>query len=174
VRWQLAAVWLFMALILLRAQPAEAQHGLIRRALHFFPQVRPDQVIVLENPSDLMGYLLAWHYSRDVACGTIKEIASFAEFTVDRHFPIFVNASSRHVKRIVTSWERSGFPDQAARVMASDLYHEYQHAQGGADECRALTAQIALLKQWRDAHLLTIAGPYISAKEAESRRFCGR
>ena len=77
------------------------------------------------------------------------------------------------MKRIVTSWEGSGFPDQAARVMASDLYHEYQHAHSGADECRALTAQIALLKQWRDAHLLTIAGPYISAKETESRRFCG-
>jgi hypothetical protein len=126
-------------------------------------------VIVLENHHALLSYLRAWGYHQDVATKTLQEIRSMAEFTIDLHLPIFVNASSLHVQRIVRSWQTSRFPDQSARVMASDLYHEYLHAVHGACESKALKGHITLLKQWRDAGFLTIADLYIASKEAELR-----
>ena len=58
-------------------------------------------------------------------------------------------------------------PDQAARVLASDRYHEYRHAACGEGEIRALEAHVGVLKKWRARGLLTIAEPYIESKEAE-------
>ena len=75
----------------------------------------------------------------------MEELGTLAEFTVDHHFPIFINAESSHYRRISASWERGKAPDEAARVLASDIYHEYRHAACGEEEMDALAAQISLL-----------------------------
>jgi hypothetical protein len=147
-------------------------NALIRRALSFVPDIKPKHVVILTERSELPGYLAAWGYSRLVTHRTVQEIGAFAEFTIDHHFPIFVNAGSSHFQRILRSWELSAFPDQAARVMASDLYHEYLHAQYGADECNALKEHITLLTSWRELGLLWIADRYITSKEVELLSSC--
>jgi hypothetical protein len=136
------------------------------------PQIKPGQVVILSSESALLPYLRLWGYTRTVASQTLQEVRSLAEFTIDHHFPIFVNASSIHVQRIVRSWTLGAFPDQAARVMASDLYHEYLHAQYAAGECAALEGQLHLLTRWRDQGILTIAGPYIAAKHSALLKEC--
>jgi hypothetical protein len=145
---------------------------LIQRALSFVPDIKAEHIVILTQRSELLGYLLAWGYSQPVTHRTVQEVGAFAEFTIDHHFPIFVNASSSHFRRILRSWELSAFPDQAARVMASDLYHEYLHAEYGTDECNALKAQFTLLTRWRELGLLVIADPYITTKEVERLHSC--
>ena len=130
------------------------------------PEIEAGQVVILASESGLLPYVRSWGYTRAVARQTVQEVRSLAEFTIDHHFPIFVNASSVHVQRIIRSWTHGASPRQAARVMASDLYHEYLHAQHAAGECAALEGQLHLLTRWRDQGVLTIAGPYIAAKQS--------
>lgn len=130
------------------------------------PEIEPGQVVILASESALLPYVRSWGYTRGVAKQTLQEVHSLAEFTIDHHFPIFVNASSVHVQRIIRSWTHGVSPGQAARVMASDLYHEYLHAQHAAEECAALEGQLQLLIRWRDQGVLTIAGPYIAAQRS--------
>jgi len=146
--------------------------GLIKEALSVAPEIKPGQVVILSSQSALLPYLRSWGYSRAVASQTLQEVRSLAEFTIDHHFPIFVNASSVHVQRIVRSWTHGAFPGQAARVMASDLYHEYLHAQYAAGECAALEGQLNLLTRWRDQGILTIAAPYIATKQSALLKEC--
>jgi hypothetical protein len=141
--------------------------ALVRRALDFVPAVREDQVVMLNEAGELEKYLVDWGYSSGTAAETIKRINHLAEITIDHHFPIFVNTWTWHYRRILLSWERGKFPDQAARVLAADLYHEYRHAAFGEDEIEALEAHLSLLKLWRAEAVLLIADPYIRSKEAE-------
>jgi hypothetical protein len=146
--------------------------GLIKEALAIVPEIKPGQVVILSGESGLLPHLRSWGYTQAVANQTLKEIRSLAEFTIDHHFPIFVNATSLHVQRIVRSWTHGAFPGQAAHIMASDLYHEYLHARHAAGECAALKGQLHLLTRWRNEGILTIAGPYIAAKESAILKEC--
>jgi hypothetical protein len=137
--------------------------AVVRRALTFVPMVPAGQVVVL-RPEAVTPYLLSWGYNPEAAQATIAELHGLAEFTIDHHFPIFVNAESVQYLRIVQSFEYGQEPDQAARVLASDLYHEYRHAACGEEERAALLAQLDLLERWRAQGVLTIADPYIAAK----------
>lgn len=144
--------------------------SMVLRALDFVPELKPDQVVLLDSTADLKPYLAAWGYSEQATYETIRAVRGFAEFTLDHRFPIFVNTGSWHYRRIVASWENGISPDQAAMVLASDLYHEYRHAACGEGEVRALEAHVRILKLWRAQGLLTIANPYIRSKETELNR----
>jgi hypothetical protein len=143
---------------------------LVRRALEFLPGVRPDQVILLEDLKEVAPFLRARGYSAQAVTETTNKLQGLAEFTIDHRFPIFINGATWHYQRILASWKRGKSPDEAARVLASDLYHEYRHAACGEEEHDALRAHISLLKIWREQGLLTIADPYIRAKEAELKQ----
>jgi len=140
--------------------------ALVRRALDFVPRIDPAQVVVLHSASGLTKYLLVWGYSPRISEETVNGVRRLAEFVIDNHYPIFVNADTYQYRRILTSWQHGKEPDQAARVLASDLYHEYRHTLG-EEEIEALEAQVALLAKWRAERLLTIADPYIQAKQVE-------
>jgi len=133
-------------------------------------EIEKCNVVVLRDPGDLVPYLLRFGYSRRTANETIDEVRHLAEFTIDHRFPIFVNATSPHVKRILSSWQRGKFPDEAARVMAADLYHEYLHAAEGMEECAAVRRHLKLMQRWRNQGLLHIADPYIANKALELNR----
>lgn len=141
----------------------------VRHALTFVPEVRPDQVVVIAGVEALEHILKERGYDSEVVLETIEEVKGLAEFTIDHRFPIFINASSYHYRRIEASFSRGRYPEQAARILASDLYHEYRHAALFEEEIEALTAHVALLEKWRFEGLLTIADPYIQAKAAELR-----
>ncbi len=126
-------------------------------------------MVTLPRATEVSPYLLSWGYSRETTSATVEELGTLAEFTIDHHFPIFINAGSPHYRRISASWERGKAPDEAARVLASDIYHEYRHAACGEEELDALAAHISLLKRWRAEGLLRIADPYIASKESERR-----
>ncbi len=153
------------------AQAADAKPLplLVKQAIALLPFIDDGQVVILPRTSDLSVYLVSWGYSRDTASQTVAEVAPLAEFTIDHHFPIFINGGSPHYRRILASWEHGKSPDEAARVLASDIYHEYRHAACGEEELDALAAQICLLKRWRHEGLLKIADPYIAAKESRRR-----
>ena len=153
---------------------AAKQSPLVRQAIALLPFIEDRQVVILSRASDVAVYLVSWGYSRETAAETVKELASLVEFTIDHHFPIFINAASPHYRRILASWEHGKSPDQAARVLASDIYHEYRHAACGEEELDALAAHIALLKRWRAEGLLEIADPYIASKESERRSLEGK
>src|SRR6266567_8505329 len=142
---------------------------LVRQAIALIPFIEDRQVVILPRASDVSVYLVSWGYSRETASETVAELAPLAEFTIDHHFPIFINAGSPHYRRILASWKHGKSPDQAARVLASDIYHEYRHAACGEEELDALAAHISLLKRWRAEGLLRIADPYIASKESERR-----
>src|SRR5205823_12512750 len=135
--------------------------AMVQEAVSFLPEIRMDQVVLLKEVDEIESYLSEWGYAPGAAREFIHEIKPLAEFTIDHHFPIFINASTQHYQRILKSWEIGKYPEQAARVMASDLYHEYRHAAYGEEEVEALEAHVSLLKQWRTAGLLLIADPYI-------------
>jgi hypothetical protein len=139
---------------------------LVRCALSLVPNIDPAQVVVLDSASGLTKYLLEWGYSRQVSDQTVQEIEKLAEFTIDHHYPIFINRDTYHYRRILKSWQEGKRPDEAARVLASDLYHEHRHILGD-EEAAALQAHVLLLTQWRAKGLLSIADPYIRAKYAE-------
>jgi hypothetical protein len=164
----------FLAIVMCVSQPMALSGAqlpaLVHRALDFLPEVRADQVVVLIESRELRSYLSAWGYSPDSSSETVQEIKGLAEFTIDHHFPIFINASTWHYQRILKSWETGKFPEQAARVMAADLYHESRHAEHGEDEAEALEAHVALLKKWRAERVLTIADPYIRDLEERLRK----
>ena len=143
---------------------------LVARARSLVEEIRECDVVILRDPRDLLPYLLRLGYNRQVALATIAEVRHLAEFTINHHFPIFVNAGSPHTQRILRSWQEGQFPEEAARVMAADLYHEYLHAAKGREECDAIRGHLTLLKRWRDEGLLHIAGPYIETKASELRR----
>lgn len=155
----------FLALAVLGSQPPRksgaALPAMVQKALSFVPLIRTDQVVVLKDVDEVRSYLSEWGYTPRAASEFVQEIKPLAEFTIDHHFPIFINASTQHYQRILKSWEISKYPEQAARVMASDLYHEYRHAAYGEEEIGALEAHVALLREWRTAGLLLIADPYI-------------
>jgi hypothetical protein len=142
---------------------------LVRQAIALLPFIEDRQVVILPRASGVSLYLVSWGYSRETASETVGELATLAEFTIDHHFPIFINGGSPHYRRISASWEHAKSPDQAARVLASDIYHEYRHAACAEEELEALAAQISLLKRWRAEGVLRIADPYIAAKELERR-----
>jgi hypothetical protein len=155
-----------------------ALEALLLKALSFVPEIERSQILVLNDLTHVIDFLVVRGYTHGIAAGTMQELRPLAEFTIDQRFPIFINATSTHVLRILRSWQYSKFPDQAARVMASDLYHEYLHAKHFADECVALQGQLRLLNSWRDKGMLTIAGPYIASRKAalttlKSRGTCG-
>jgi hypothetical protein len=153
-----------------RAAVPDELDRLVTRAKSLVQDLSDCEVVILRDPRDLLPQLLRRGYSRQAALTTVAEVRHFAEFTVDHHFPIFVNAGSPHTQRILRSWQKGVFPEEAARVMASDLYHEYLHAAKGQEECDAIRGHLTLLKRWRDEGLLHIAGPYIAAKTSELRR----
>ncbi len=145
----------------------------VRHAIALLPFIEDRQVVILPRAVKVSEYLVSWGYSREIAAETVNELADLAEFTIDHHFPIFINAESPNYIRILASWERGNSPDEAARVLASEIYHEYRHAACGEEEWEALAAQISLLKRWRAEGLLRIADPYIASKELQ-RRNLGR
>jgi hypothetical protein len=122
---------------------------LVRNAIALVPFLKEQQVLMLARPSDVAAYLVEWSYSPETALETTKDLAALAEFTIDHHFPIFINAGSPRYRRILVSWARGNSPEEAARVLASDLDHEYRQASCGEEELDALTAQVSLLKRWR-------------------------
>src|SRR5438132_594734 len=140
---------------------ASALPPMVEKALSFLPEIKADQVVILKDADEIKAYLSEWGYSPRAAREFVHEIKPLAEFTIDHHFPIFINASNQHYRRLLKSWEIGKDPEQAARVMASDLYHEYRHAAYAEDEAEALEAHVGLLKRWRAAGLLLIADPYI-------------
>jgi hypothetical protein len=142
---------------------------LVRQAIALLPFIEERQVVILRRAGDGSVYLVNWGYSPETASETIKHLAKLVEFTIDHHFPIFINAGSPHYRHILESWEHGKYPDEAARVLASDIYHEYRHAACDEEELDALAAQICLLTRWRAEGLLTIAGPYIASKESRRR-----
>ena len=142
---------------------------LVGQAIALLPFIEDWQVVTLAQASDVSPYLVRWGYSRESASETVEEVTHLAEFTIDHHFPIFINAGSSNYRYIQASWERGGHPDQAAWVLASDIYHEYRHAACGEEEMDALTAQISLLKRWRAEGHLRIADPYIASQESRLR-----
>jgi hypothetical protein len=142
---------------------------LVRQAIALLPFIEERQIVILPRASDVSVYLLSWGYSRETASETVEQLAKLVEFTIDHHFPIFINAGSPHYRHILASWEHGKYPDEAARVLASDIYHEYRHAACGEEELDALAAQICLLKRWRHEGLLKIADAYIAAKESQRR-----
>ena len=142
---------------------------LVRQAIALLPFIEDWQVVTLRQASDVSLYLVSWGHSRETASATVEELAHLAEFTIDHHFPIFISAGSLNYRHILASWERGKYPDQAARVLASDIYHEYRHAACGEEEMDALAAQISLLKRWRAEGLLRIADPYIASQESRLR-----
>src|SRR5215471_4211003 len=142
---------------------------LVRQAIALLPFIEDSQVVTVPQAGEASLYLVSWGYSRETASATVEELGMLAEFTVDHHFPIFINAGSSHYRRISASWERGKAPDEAARVLASDIYHEYRHAACGEEEMDALAAQISLLKRWRAEGLLRIADLYIASRESRLR-----
>jgi hypothetical protein len=149
---------------------SDALERLVTRAKSLVQDLSDCPVVILREPRDLLPHLLRQGYARQVALATIAEVRHLAAFTIDHRFPIFVNAGSPHTQRILRSWQEGQFPEEAARVMASDLYHEYLHAAKGQEECDAIRGHLQLLKDWRAEGLLHIAGPYIVAKTSELRR----
>ena len=142
---------------------------LVRHAIALLPFIQDRQVVILAHARDVSVFLVDWAYSRETASDTVGELEMLTEFTIDHHFPIFINAESPHYRRLSASWDRGKSPNEAARVLASDIYHEYRHAACGEEELDALAAQISLLKRWRSENLLRIADPYIAAKELRRR-----
>lgn len=136
-------------------------------ALHLVPEITSDQVVILQSRDDLKPYLAKRGYSPAIAQETVERVNGLAEFTIDRRFPIFINASSWQIRRLLISWQRSNFCDEAARILASDLFHEYQHAAKGLDEIGALTAHVRLLRKWHNEGRIVVATPYLEAKERE-------
>jgi hypothetical protein len=151
--------------------PSHPHSELVVKALTFVPLVKSSQVLVINDPEETGECLLQWGYSPDVIRDTIGSLRHLAEFTIDHHFPIFINAATYQYRRLELSWAAGSAPEQAARVLASDIYHEYRHAACGEEEEAALEAQIKLLKNWRRQGLLTIADRYIQAKEKELNEF---
>ena len=148
------------------ASADQALSPLVRRALSFVPEIDSTQVVILDKAPGLRKYLLDWGYSSEVAKATEREVKTLAEFTIDHHYPIFINADTNHYQRILKSCQEGKAPVEAARVLASDLFHEFRHVLGEEEES-ALAAQVLLLTRWRAEGLLTIADPYIAAKRAE-------
>ena len=142
---------------------------LVQQAIALLPFIEDSQVVTIQQTSEVSRYLVSWGYSRETASATVEGLGMLAEFTVDHHFPIFINAGSSNYRRILASWERGKAPDEAARVLASDIYHEYRHAACGEEEMDALAAQISLLKRWRAEGLLRIADLYIASRESRLR-----
>jgi len=158
----------------LQAANANPLPLLVRQAIALLPFIENRQLVILPRASGVSTYLVSWGYSRKTALETVNEVAPLVEFTIDHHFPIFINAGSSHYRRILESWEHGKSHDEAARVLASDIYHEYRHAACGEEEMEALAAQISLLKRWRAEGLLRIADRYISSKELEHRSLAKR
>lgn len=152
-------------------QPAnQSDKGLpavVLRALSFVTELRPSQIVMLEDAQALEPFLRARGYDKGARKDTIKRVKGLAEFVIDHRFPIFVNTSTYHYRRIEASFLKGEFPDQAARVLASDLYHEWRHAAFGENEIDALHMHVQVLRRWRGEGVLTIADPYIDSKERE-------
>jgi hypothetical protein len=144
---------------------------LLQKALSFVPQVDPSHVVVITALEEVVPHLTARGYEAGVASETVRQLEGLAEFTLDHRYPIFINAGSRHVQRILRSWREGRAPDQAARVLASDLHHEFLHAVQTAGECTALQGHVALLENWRTQGVLRIADPYITSlkRDLEAR-----
>lgn len=142
---------------------------LVLHAIALLPFIEDRHVVILPRASDVSVYLVSWGYPLETASEIVEGLSHLAEFTIDHHFPIFIDAASSNYRYILASWERGKYPDQAARVLASDIYHEYRHAACGEEEMDALAAQISLLKRWRAEGLLRIADPYIASRESRLR-----
>src|SRR5262249_39986104 len=101
---------------LLQAAGAQRLPLLVRQAIALLLFIDVRQVVILPRPSDVSIYLVRWGYSEQATLETVSEVASLAEFTIDHHFPIFINAGSSHYRRILESWEHGKFPAEASRV----------------------------------------------------------
>ncbi len=143
--------------------------ALVKRALKYVPkeaQLESDQVVALENVGAYMtGYLKQSGYSSEVAREIAADLDSLADFVIDQQFPLFVGNFSNLQK----AWDKGGlFATDAARVLASQLWHEWQHVIRRADEAQALEAHVALLQQWRkNKELSAAADRYIEAKQKQ-------
>ncbi len=87
-------------------------------------------------------------------------------FVVGDSLPIYINARSNEYRLLARLYEKA--PAEAARMLASTLYHEAQHLLG-RDELSALIAQVKMLEYFQARGELTTGEGYLKGKQQQLR-----
>jgi hypothetical protein len=118
-------------------------------------------IVVLESPK-------AFLLERGIDKKQAEEIErNLSAFTLGESLPVYVNVSTANVEsyRLETLFRTE--PDQAAKMMASNIFHELRHAVNGEGEVIALKKQIAILEYWKMKGDLRLADSFIAGKKRE-------
>jgi hypothetical protein len=123
----------------------------------------------------LVGYLVNKGYDKKIAQETLEQLQGLSEFTLDQELPVFIVVENNsNYKQFEDAHNKGGDKSQLAfRLLASDLWHEEQHATKGADEVGALEAQVEYLKSLKASNELTGGDKYLAGQEKRLKEEIG-
>ena len=132
--------------------------------------VKPANIVVISDVKRYMpGYLAQAGYDPKFTDEVVRKLQGLEGFVFDQRLPIFLNINSTY-RGLEKCWNKAGQHAQACMVvMASHLYHEFQHATKRADEVAALTAQIVFLRLYQQEDSTGIIGQAIMVRQKQIR-----